>query len=108
MAATSSSFDSLGIDYKPSILPQVIVQRAIGAKSNIHAKSGSIFAGFLKILPIFIMVMPGMISRVLFKDTIACADPESCLAACGNKWGCYNNAYPKYVSSQFSFHVHIQ
>lgn len=76
---------------------QVIVQRAIGAKNNVHAKAGSILAGFLKILPIFIMVMPGMISRVLYPNSIACPDPESCMEHCGNEWGCTNNAYPKLV-----------
>ncbi|XP_031566572.1 sodium/glucose cotransporter 5-like [Actinia tenebrosa] len=76
---------------------QVIVQRALGAKNNTHAKAGSIFAGLLKILPIFIMVMPGMISRVLFPDSIGCSDSASCLHYCGNKWGCTNNAYPKLV-----------
>lgn len=76
---------------------QVIVQRVIGAKTNVQAKAGSILAGFLKILPIFIMVMPGMIARVLFPDSIACPDPESCLKHCGNEWGCTNNAYPKLV-----------
>ena len=75
----------------------MIVQRTLGAKNNIHAKAGSIFAGFLKTLPIFIMVMPGMISRVLFPNSIACADPDSCEHYCDNKWGCFNNAYPKWV-----------
>ena len=74
---------------------QVIVQRTLGAKNNIQAKAGSIFAGFLKILPIFIMVMPGMISRVLYPDSIGCADPVSCKFHCDNEWGCSNNAYPK-------------
>ena len=74
---------------------QVIVQRALGAKNNVHAKAGSILAGFLKILPIFIMVMPGMIARVLYPNTIACPDHKSCEASCGNKFGCTNNAYPK-------------
>ncbi|XP_015771796.1 PREDICTED: sodium/glucose cotransporter 2-like [Acropora digitifera] len=76
---------------------QVIVQRALGAKSNTHAKAGAILAGFFKILPMFVMVMPGMISRVLFPDSIACPDPESCKFHCGNKFGCTNNAYPKLV-----------
>ncbi|XP_020600518.1 sodium/glucose cotransporter 5-like [Orbicella faveolata] len=76
---------------------QVIVQRTLGAKNNIHAKAGSIFAGFLKTLPIFIMVMPGMISRVLYPNSIACADPISCKHYCDNEWGCFNNAYPKLV-----------
>ncbi|EDO46200.1 predicted protein, partial [Nematostella vectensis] len=76
---------------------QVIVQRSLGAKNNVHAKAGSIFAGLLKILPLFIMVMPGMISRVLFPDSIACPDSRSCMKHCGNEWGCTNNAYPKLV-----------
>ena len=43
------------------------------------------------------MVMPGMISRVLYKNSIGCADAASCEYHCGNKFGCTNNAYPKYV-----------
>ncbi|CAB3977572.1 sodium myo-inositol cotransporter [Paramuricea clavata] len=42
-----------------------MVQRALAAKSVVHAKGGTIFAGFLKILPMFIMVFPGMISRLI-------------------------------------------
>ena len=38
---------------------QVIVQRTLGARNLVHAQAGTIFAGFLKILPMFIMVMPG-------------------------------------------------
>ncbi len=49
---------------------QTIVQRVLGAKSQFHAQSGPIFAGFLKILPVFIMVFPGVIGYVLFKDII--------------------------------------
>ncbi|CAB4010763.1 sodium glucose cotransporter 5-like [Paramuricea clavata] len=74
---------------------QVMVQRALAAKSVVHAKGGTIFAGFLKILPMFIMVFPGMISRVLYKDDVACPDAESCERACGNKLGCSNLAYPR-------------
>ena len=45
---------------------QVIVQRALAAKNLSHAKSGTVLAGVLKLLPMFIMVIPGMISRILF------------------------------------------
>lgn len=45
---------------------QVIVQRSLAAKNLSHAKSGSVLAGTLKLLPMFIMVMPGMISRILY------------------------------------------
>jgi len=43
-----------------------MVQRALAAKSLSHAQGGTLFAGYLKLLPMFIMVFPGMISRVLF------------------------------------------
>ncbi len=49
---------------------QTIVQRVLGAKSMQAAQMGPIFAGFLKILPVFILVFPGVIAYVLFKDII--------------------------------------
>ena len=45
---------------------QVIVQRVLSAKNIQHARSGAIFAGFLKILPVFILILPGMIALALF------------------------------------------
>ena len=45
---------------------QVIVQRALAAKNLTHARAGCILAGYLKFFPLFIMVFPGMISRILF------------------------------------------
>lgn len=45
---------------------QVIVQRSLSAKSLSHAKAGSVLGGYLKLLPTFFIVMPGMISRALF------------------------------------------
>ncbi|KAF6035499.1 SLC5A9 [Bugula neritina] len=76
---------------------QVIVQRALAAKNVTHAKAGTVLAGFLKIFPMFIMVFPGMISRLLFPDLVACADPDSCKEICGNPAGCTNIAYPLLV-----------
>ncbi len=49
---------------------QTIVQRVLGAKTQKDAQFGPIFAGFLKILPVFILVFPGVIAYVLFKDII--------------------------------------
>ncbi len=49
---------------------QTIVQRVLGAKTRQAAQMGPIFAGFLKILPVFILVFPGVIAYVLFKDII--------------------------------------
>lgn len=49
---------------------QTIVQRVLGAKSEKQAKIGALFAGFLKILPVFIMVVPGILAFALFKEDI--------------------------------------
>jgi len=40
---------------------QTIVQRVLGAKDENHARIGPLFAGFLKILPVFLFVLPGVI-----------------------------------------------
>uniref|UniRef100_A0A2I3GDG7 Sodium/glucose cotransporter 1 n=2 Tax=Hylobatidae TaxID=9577 RepID=A0A2I3GDG7_NOMLE len=45
---------------------QVIVQRCLSAKNMSHVKAGCTLCGYLKLLPMFIMVMPGMISRILY------------------------------------------
>ena len=47
------------------LLYKVIVQRALAAKSLSHAQGGCLLAGYIKVLPLFTLVMPGMISRVL-------------------------------------------
>jgi SSS family solute:Na+ symporter len=47
---------------------QVIVQRVLSAKDEGHAKAGTIFAAFLKILPVFMLVLPGLIAFALYKD----------------------------------------
>src|SRR5579863_9168919 len=49
---------------------QVIVQRVLSAKDEGHAKAGTIFAGFLKILPVFMLVLPGIIAFALFPDQV--------------------------------------
>jgi SSS family solute:Na+ symporter len=49
---------------------QTIVQRVLGARSERDARIGPIFAGFIKVLPVFLMVFPGVIAYVLFRDTI--------------------------------------
>lgn len=41
---------------------QFITQRMLGAKSLQHARWGAIFAGFLKLIVLFIMVIPGVIA----------------------------------------------
>ncbi|XP_054427891.1 sodium/glucose cotransporter 4 [Pteronotus mesoamericanus] len=76
---------------------QVIVQRSLSAKSLSHAKGGSVLGGYLKILPMFFIVMPGMISRALYPDEVGCVDPDICQRICGARVGCSNIAYPKLV-----------
>ncbi|KAL5015928.1 hypothetical protein ScPMuIL_005517 [Solemya velum] len=76
---------------------QVIVQRALAAKNLSNAKAGTILAGYLKFLPLWIMVFPGMIARILYSDKIGCADPVECKKICGSENGCTNLAYPTLV-----------
>lgn len=44
---------------------QTIVQRVLGAKDEGHARMGALFAAFIKILPVFIFVFPGLICAAL-------------------------------------------
>lgn len=45
---------------------KVIVQRALSAKNVSHAKGGCILASYLKLLPLYLMVLPGMAARILW------------------------------------------
>lgn len=47
---------------------QTIVQRVLGAKDENHARVGPLFAGFIKILPVFIFVFPGVICLALISQ----------------------------------------
>uniref|UniRef100_A0A8C1PD53 Solute carrier family 5 member 2 n=1 Tax=Cyprinus carpio TaxID=7962 RepID=A0A8C1PD53_CYPCA len=108
---------------------QVIVQRCLAARSLTHVKAGCILCGYLKLLPMFLMVFPGMISRVLYPgmhfnmnifnmtclynykldqgipisfiylDEVGCVEPSICTKVCGTEVGCSNIAYPKLVVS---------
>lgn len=44
---------------------QTIVQRVLGAKDENHARIGSLFCGFIKILPVFIFLVPGLFAFAL-------------------------------------------
>ena len=44
---------------------QYIVQRALGAPNEQQARRGAIFASFLKLLPVWIFIIPGMIALAL-------------------------------------------
>ncbi|XP_021966846.1 sodium/glucose cotransporter 4 isoform X1 [Folsomia candida] len=76
---------------------QVIVQRVLASKNMINAKGGCLLAGMLKLLPLYLLVFPGMAARVLYTDRVACADPEVCQDVCGSTTGCTNIAYAELV-----------
>ena len=46
---------------------QYIVQRALGARDERTARRGSIFAAFLKLSPVFLFIIPGLIALALAK-----------------------------------------
>lgn len=65
-------FPGIGVIFGASIIgfwywctDQHIVQRALAAKNLNHARKGTILAGFLKILPVFMFLIPGMIAAAL-------------------------------------------
>jgi SSS family solute:Na+ symporter len=47
---------------------QYIVQRTLAAPNEMEARRGTIFAAFLKLLPVFIFIVPGMIAVALAKS----------------------------------------
>jgi SSS family solute:Na+ symporter len=49
---------------------QTIVQRVLGARTQQDAQNGALFAGVLKFLPVFFLVLPGVLAYVLFKEQI--------------------------------------
>src|SRR5688500_7174829 len=53
---------------------QHIVQRVLAAKNIKEARRGTILAGYLKILPVFIFVLPGMVAAALYSDVAGAAD----------------------------------
>lgn len=57
---------------------QTIVQRVLGARSLRDAQLGPIFAGYLKFLPMFLLVLPGVFAYVLFRNQIG-ADSNATL-----------------------------
>nr|XP_027809240.1 sodium/glucose cotransporter 1-like isoform X3 [Marmota flaviventris] len=76
---------------------QVNVQRCLSAKNMSHVKAGCTLCGYMKLLPMFLMVMPGMISRILYTEKIACVLPSECKKYCVTPVGCTNIAYPTLV-----------
>ena len=49
-------------------LNQYIIQRVLGAKDLDHARCGAVLGGALKLLPLFIMVLPGAFAFTLYPN----------------------------------------
>jgi SSS family solute:Na+ symporter len=49
---------------------QYIVQRALGAPNEKVAREGSIFAAFLKLFPVYLFIIPGLICFALVKKNV--------------------------------------
>jgi SSS family solute:Na+ symporter len=61
---------------------QFIVQRVLSAQSVDDARRGAIFGGFLKVLPLFIFVIPGVIAGVLAaRGNLVLRTPDEALPA---------------------------
>ncbi len=61
---------------------QFIVQRVLSAKNIDHARAGALFGGMLKILPLFIFVVPGVLAYCLKqKGLIVLEKPDQALPA---------------------------
>lgn len=59
---------------------QFIVQRVLAARNLTEARRGTIFAGFLKTLPLFIFVLPGLIAYTLAQQgRITLDNPDAAL-----------------------------
>lgn len=62
---------------------QYIVQRALGAPNQREARRGSIFASALKLLPVFIFIIPGMIGVALAQSGRSAAMQDALIGANG-------------------------
>jgi len=74
---------------------QYIIQRALAAKSLREAQNGIAFAAFLKIIVPLIVVIPGIIAAVMYKENIA----NAVSAFTADNGINYDKAYPWLIST---------
>lgn len=63
---------------------QYIVQRALSAKDVSNARRGALFAGYLKLLPVFLFFIPGVVAYALLQKGVisfSLADADQALPA---------------------------
>ena len=75
LPADHPEFPWIGMVFAPPIIgiwywctDQYIVQRVLSAKNITQARKGTIFAGYLKLLPIFMFFIPGLIAYAMTKS----------------------------------------
>jgi len=75
LPASDPDFPWTGMVFAPPIIglwywctDQYIVQRALAAKDEGEARKGTIFAAYLKLLPFFIFMIPGIVAFALAKS----------------------------------------
>jgi SSS family solute:Na+ symporter len=66
--AVALGYPILGIWYWCS--DQTHVQRVLGAKNIRNGQNGALFAGFLKLLPVFLMVFPGTVGWIMYQKGV--------------------------------------
>jgi uncharacterized sodium:solute symporter family permease YidK len=52
-------------------IDQEMVQRVLSARGVDHAQGGTVMAACLKLLPVFMIVFPGMAARTLYQMCLA-------------------------------------
>jgi len=79
---TGMIFGSAVIGFWYWCTDQYIVQRTLSARDQKQARRGALFAGYLKLLPVFIFLVPGMIAFALNqKGLVAIPDSDSAFPA---------------------------
>ena len=75
LSADHPEFPWMGMVFAPPIIgiwywctDQYIVQRVLAASDETQARRGTIFAGYLKLLPIFMFFIPGLIAFAMVKS----------------------------------------
>jgi solute:Na+ symporter, SSS family len=76
---------------------QYIVQRALGAPNETVARRGSIFASFLKLFPVYLFIIPGLICFALAKSGKVPGLAEVYDPATGHATGASQGAFPLLV-----------
>ncbi|MFO1515181.1 MAG: sodium/solute symporter, partial [Verrucomicrobiota bacterium] len=76
---------------------QYIVQRALGAPNERVARQGSIFSAFLKLFPVYLFIIPGLICFALAKSGKVPGLAEVYDPATGHATGAAQGAFPLMV-----------